>query len=166
MSQSAIRSKWKFIVEFEDEETQEISGTIGQAGTREECEELIEFDVQYHIFNGRTVINAEAAEICAECEGEGKLAAGNGGQVICDACGGRIGPIARFKAKTRPRGISRARSAAAGMATLHRLAEAELRISANARPPGRFGAPMEANEAAPRLPSAGRTSFGGGGKVS
>jgi hypothetical protein len=102
MSQSAIRSKWKFIVEFEDEETKEISGTIGQADTRGECEELVEFDVQYHIFNGRTVINAEAAEICAKCEGEGKLEAGNCGQVICDACCGHVGPIRRFKAERGP----------------------------------------------------------------
>lgn len=97
MSHSAIPTKWKFVVEFEDEETQEISGTIGQAGTRGECEELIEFDVQFHIFNGRTVINAEAAEICAQCEGAGKLEAVNGGGVVCDACGGHIGPITRFR---------------------------------------------------------------------
>jgi hypothetical protein len=30
MIQDALRTKWKFVVEFEDEETNEISGTIGQ----------------------------------------------------------------------------------------------------------------------------------------
>lgn len=93
MTQDAFRTKWKFLVEFEDEETKEISGTLGQADTREECEGLLEYDVQYHNSHGRTVINAEAAEVCAQCEGEGTRLARNGGAEICDACGGRIGPI-------------------------------------------------------------------------
>src|SRR5260370_42121533 len=95
MTKDALRTKWKFVVEFEDEETKEISGTIGQAGTREECEGLLEFEMQYHDLYGRIVLNAEAAEVCAKCEGEGKIAA-NGGLVICDACGGRFGPISNL----------------------------------------------------------------------
>ena len=75
MTQDALSTKWKFVVEFEDEETNEISGTIGQADTREECEGLLEFEMQYH---GRNVLNAEAAEVYVKCEGEGKIAA-NGG---------------------------------------------------------------------------------------
>jgi len=51
-------------VEFKDEETNEISGTIGQADTREECEGFLEFDMQYHDSHGRIVLNAEAAEVC------------------------------------------------------------------------------------------------------
>jgi hypothetical protein len=94
MIQDALRTKWKFVVEFEDEETHEISGIIGQADTREECEGLLEFDMQYHNSHGRIVLNAEAAEVCAKCEGEGKIAAMNGGVVVCDACGGRLGPLA------------------------------------------------------------------------
>ena len=96
MTQGALRTKWKFVVEFEDEETNEISGTIGQADTREECEGLLEFEMQYHNSHGRIVLNAEAAEVCAKCEGEGKIAAMNGGLVICDACGGRLGPISNL----------------------------------------------------------------------
>jgi hypothetical protein len=92
MAQDALRTKWKFVVEFEDEETNEISGTIGQAGTREESEGLLEFEMQHH---GRNVLNVEAAEVCAKCEGEGKIAA-NGGLVICDACGGRLGPTSNL----------------------------------------------------------------------
>jgi hypothetical protein len=103
MSQSAISSKWKFIVEFEDEETEEMSGTIGQAGSREECEELIEHDIQHHNVRGRIIVNAEAAEICERCDGEGKLAAGNGGLVICDACGGHIGAISKLSMSQRRR---------------------------------------------------------------
>ena len=90
MIQDALRTKWKFVVEFEDEETHEISGTIGQTHTREECEGLLEFDMQHHHSHGRNVLNAEAAEVCAKCEGEGKIAAMNGGLVICDACGGAL----------------------------------------------------------------------------
>src|SRR5580704_10230965 len=93
MTQTAILAKWKFVVAFEDEETKEISGTIGQADTLEECEALVEYEMQYHSSHGRTVVDVEAAEICAKCEGEGKMPAGNGGQIICDACGGHLGPI-------------------------------------------------------------------------
>jgi hypothetical protein len=88
LTQDVPRTKWKFVVEFEDEETHEISGTIGQADTREDCEGLLEYDMQYHDSHGRIVLNAEAAEVCAKCEGEGKIVAVNGGLVICDACDG------------------------------------------------------------------------------
>jgi hypothetical protein len=101
MTQTAIHTKWKFVVEFEDDETQEISGTIGQADTREECEGLLEYDMEYHRSHGRTVVNAEAAEVCAKCEGEGKIASGNGGRVGCDACGGRLGPISNLTSSLR-----------------------------------------------------------------
>jgi hypothetical protein len=100
MTQDALRTKWKFVVEFEDEKTNEITGTIGQADTREEFEGLLEFEMQYH---GPNVLNAEAAEVCANCEGEGKIAAMNGGLVICDACGGRQGPISNLTT-LRPNG--------------------------------------------------------------
>jgi DnaJ-class molecular chaperone len=96
MTQDAFRTKWKFVVEFEDEETKEISGTIGQADSREQCEGFLEYDMQYHDSHGRTVLNAEAAEVCAQCEGEGKRAARNGGMETCDACGGRVGPISNL----------------------------------------------------------------------
>ena len=96
MTQIALFTKWIFVLEFEDEETHEIAGTIGQAESLEECEALIEHERQYHTLRGRMVFNAEAAEICAECSGEGKVAAGNGGQLICDACGGHLGPISEI----------------------------------------------------------------------
>jgi DnaJ-class molecular chaperone len=96
MTQDAFRTKWKFVVEFEDEETKEISGTLGEADTREECEGLLEYDVQYHNLHGRTVINAEAVEVCAQCEGEGTRVAKNGGTEICEVCGGRLGPISNL----------------------------------------------------------------------
>lgn len=95
MAQSALATRWKFVVEFEDDETKEISGSIGQADTREQCEGLIEHDVQYHRSHERTVIQAEAVEVCAECGGEGKISAGNGKQVVCEACGGHLGPISK-----------------------------------------------------------------------
>jgi hypothetical protein len=94
MTQDVFRTKWKFVVEFEQQETSEISGTIGEADTREECEGLLEYDIQYHNSQGRMVLNAEAAEVCAKCEGEGKVIAINGGMDICEACAGRRGPIA------------------------------------------------------------------------
>ena len=69
----------------------------------EECEGLLEFEMQYHNSHGRIVLNAEAAEVCAKCEGEGKIAAMNGGLVICDACGGRLGSISNLTT-LRPNG--------------------------------------------------------------
>ena len=42
MIANAIHTKWKFIVEFEDEETGEIAGTLGEAADRDECEVLVE----------------------------------------------------------------------------------------------------------------------------
>lgn len=96
MTQLAIVTKWRFVVEFEDQETGEISGSIGQADTREECEGLIEYDMQYHSDDGRTIVNVEAGEICAECDGEGQIPAGNDGRVICQVCGGHLGPISKI----------------------------------------------------------------------
>ena len=60
MTQDALRTKWKFVVEFEDEETHEISGTVGQADARGECEGLLEFDMHYHNSHGGIALNAEA----------------------------------------------------------------------------------------------------------
>ena len=102
MAQSALVTKWKFVVEFEDDETKELSGTIGQANTREECEGLIEDDVQYHRSHERTVTQTEAVEICAQCEGDGKISSGNGRQVICKACGGHLGPISKSTSSWPP----------------------------------------------------------------
>jgi hypothetical protein len=93
MTQTAVWTKWKFIVQSEDEETGEPSATIGQAETREECEALIEYDFDYHRLRGREIVDAEVCEICAECGGEGLIAAGNDGQVICPACDGHHGPL-------------------------------------------------------------------------
>src|SRR6476660_6645352 len=93
MTQIALLTKWRFVVEFEDEETHEAAGTIGQAQTLEDCEAFIEHETQYHFVRGKMVFNAEAVEVCAECGGEGKVPGGNGGQTICDACGGHLGPI-------------------------------------------------------------------------
>jgi hypothetical protein len=94
MTQIAILTEWKFVVEFEDEESKEISGIIGKADTLEECEGAIEDEIQYQVSQGHRIVNAEAVELCAGCEGDGKIRAGDGGQIICDACGGHLGSIA------------------------------------------------------------------------
>jgi hypothetical protein len=94
MTQTAILTEWKFVVEFENEESREISGIIGKADTLEECEGAIEDEIQYHVSQGRTIVNAEAVELCAKCEGKGKIRVENGGEIICDACGGHLGSMA------------------------------------------------------------------------
>jgi hypothetical protein len=68
----AIITTWKFVVEFEDDETNEISAILGQVYTAE-CEGSIEDEVQYQCCCGRTVLNIEALTVSAECEGEKKI---------------------------------------------------------------------------------------------
>jgi len=69
MTQTAIVAKWKFVLTFEDDETAEISAAIGEADSEEECEALIEYEMQHHRSLGKNLVDAEAGEVCAECDG-------------------------------------------------------------------------------------------------
>ena len=71
MIANAIHTKWKFIVEFEDEETGAIAGTLGEGPDRDECEVLIEEEMEYRRLRGYIRLTAEAVELCEQCEGEG-----------------------------------------------------------------------------------------------
>jgi hypothetical protein len=97
MIANAIHTKWKFIVEFEDEETGAIAGTLGEAPDRDECEALIEEEMEYQRLRGYIRVTAEAVELCEQCEGEGSIPVEDGIVSICDACGGRIGILSTFK---------------------------------------------------------------------
>jgi hypothetical protein len=97
MTQNAIATKWRFVVDLEDDETQEILGTVGHASDREECEAHIEHEVQYHCSNGRTAFNAEVGESCAKCDGDGKISGQIDERVICQACGGHTGRSLLFR---------------------------------------------------------------------
>ena len=97
MIANAIHTKWKFIVEFEDEETEEIAGTLGEAADRDECEVLVEDEMEYQRLRGYVHVTAEAVELCEQCEGEGSIPVEDGIVSICDACGGRIGALASFR---------------------------------------------------------------------
>jgi DnaJ-class molecular chaperone len=94
---NAIRPKWKFMVKFEDEETGEIAGTLGEAADREECEVLVEDEMEYRRLRGYIRATAEAVELCEQCEGEGSIPVEDDIVSICDACGGRIGILSTFK---------------------------------------------------------------------
>ena len=89
--------KWKFIVEFEDQETGTIAGTLGEAADRDECEVLIEEEMEYRRLRGYIRVSAEAVELCEQCEGEGSIPVEDAIVSICDACGGRIGILSSFK---------------------------------------------------------------------
>jgi hypothetical protein len=52
MIANAIHTKWKFIVEFEDEETGAIEGTLGEAADRDECEVLVEEEMEVSALAG------------------------------------------------------------------------------------------------------------------
>jgi hypothetical protein len=93
MSQPAFPTKWKYVVEFLDDETQQISGTIGQAATCDECEGLIEDEVDVLPSSGRTLVNAEAYQVCAHCDGQGKIETPDGAHAICYTCRGEVGPV-------------------------------------------------------------------------
>ena len=94
MIANAIHTKWKFIVEFEDEDTGAIEGTLGEAADRDECEFLVEDEMEYQRLRGYIRVTAEAVELC---EGEGSIPVEDGIVSICDACGGRIGILSTFK---------------------------------------------------------------------
>jgi DNA-directed RNA polymerase subunit RPC12/RpoP len=96
MTPAGLRTRWKFVVTFEDEDSGEISAEIGHATTREECEGFIDWEMQYRCSLGLEVLEVEASELCAECEGEGKLLT-EAGNVTCRACGGHIGAVAKFR---------------------------------------------------------------------
>src|SRR4029077_18058589 len=95
MLANAIHTKWNFIVEFEDEETGAIEGTLGEAADRDECEVLVEDE--YQRLRGYIHVTAEAVELCEQCEGEGSIPVEDGIVSICDACGGRLGLLSTFK---------------------------------------------------------------------
>jgi hypothetical protein len=94
---NAIHTKWKFIVEFEDTETGAIEGTLGEAADRDECELLVQDEMEYQRLRGYIRVTAEAVELCEQCEGEGSIPVEDSIVSICDACGGRIGILSTFK---------------------------------------------------------------------
>jgi hypothetical protein len=63
---------------------------LGEAADRDECEFLVEDEMEYQRLRGYIRVTAEAVELCEQCEGDGIVS-------ICDACGGRIGILATFK---------------------------------------------------------------------
>jgi hypothetical protein len=93
----AVRTKWRFLVEFEDEQTGVVSGSLGETGTREECEGLIDHEVEHQVECGERIVNIEAGELCSECNGNGAILAEDGGFVLCPACDGYLGPISAVK---------------------------------------------------------------------
>jgi hypothetical protein len=93
MSEPAFPTKWKFVVEFFDDETQQISGTVGQAGTCDECAGLVEYEVDLLRSSGQTLVNAEAYQVCAQCDGQGKIETPDGALAICYTCRGEVGPV-------------------------------------------------------------------------
>jgi len=74
-----------------------IEGTLGEAADRDECEVLVEDEMEYQRLRGYIRVTAEAVELCEQCEGEGSIPVEDGIVSICDACGGRIGILSTFK---------------------------------------------------------------------
>jgi hypothetical protein len=97
MIQLVIPTKWRFLVEFEDEETGEISGIVGEAQTRDECDGLIDHEIEHHRLRGLRIVNIEAGELCSECSGNGAVPVRDGSFVLCSVCEGHLGPISATK---------------------------------------------------------------------
>jgi hypothetical protein len=70
---------------------------LGEAADREECELLVEDEMECQRLRGYIRVTAEAVELCEQCEGEGSIPVEDGIVSICDACGGRIGLLSTFK---------------------------------------------------------------------
>jgi hypothetical protein len=47
------------------------AGTLGEAADRDECEVLIEEEMQYQRLRGHIRVTSEAVELCKDCEREG-----------------------------------------------------------------------------------------------
>ena len=78
-------------------ETGAIAGTLGEAPDRDECEALIEEEMEYQRLHGYIRLTAEAVELSDQCEGEDSIPVEDGIVSICDVCGGRIGILSSFK---------------------------------------------------------------------
>jgi hypothetical protein len=63
---------------------EKIAGTLGEAADRDECEVLIEEEMQYHRLRGYIGVTAEAVELCEQCEGEGSIPVEDDIVSICD----------------------------------------------------------------------------------
>jgi hypothetical protein len=100
MVEISATTRWRYIVECLDIESDSIYVAIGSADTREECEGHIshEADRQRDLY--RHVVNVEACELCRECDGGGvSLLTG----VRCSACNGHQGPFTRIEFSSKPR---------------------------------------------------------------
>jgi hypothetical protein len=66
---------------------------LGEAADRDECELLVEDEMEYQRLRGYIRVTAEAVELCEQCS----IPVEDGIVSICDACGGRIGILSTFK---------------------------------------------------------------------
>jgi hypothetical protein len=73
LPEPVILTAWKFIVEFEDDETNQISAILGQADTDEECKGSTEEEAQYQCSHERTVLNIESWEVCSGSVAEAQI---------------------------------------------------------------------------------------------
>jgi hypothetical protein len=64
--ETEVGTKWKFVVMLEDEYTKALSAEIGEAGSREECERLIEYELPFYRNRGKEVIQTEITDAQAE----------------------------------------------------------------------------------------------------
>ena len=48
---------------------------MGEAPDRDECEVLVEEEMEYQRLRGYIRVTAEAVELCEQCEGEGSIQA-------------------------------------------------------------------------------------------
>jgi hypothetical protein len=91
MTFRVLQTRWKYFVGIEDHTTGLLTGFCGQADTEEYCQALVEHQCQQIRGPEIRVVSVEIGELCASCEGEGFVSAGNDGRVLCDDCGGHQG---------------------------------------------------------------------------
>ncbi len=105
MTQVSAPTKWRYIVECQDTESDSAYVVIGSAGNREECEGRASHEVDYQRDLYRHVVNVEACELCQQCEGDGVVLSSEPGSqpIRCGACDGHHGPFTRIKFSFQPR---------------------------------------------------------------
>jgi hypothetical protein len=76
---------------------------LAEAADRDECELLVEDEMEYQRLRGYIRVTAEAVELCEQCEGERQHPVEDCIVSICDACGGAHRNTFHLQARLRRR---------------------------------------------------------------
>jgi hypothetical protein len=96
MDTKRLPTRWLYVMDYLDEDTGTVTGGVGSADDRDECEGVVRHETLFYQRQGLTVLRGEACELCRGCEGGG-LIDENGAPRQCPQCGGFTGPFRRLR---------------------------------------------------------------------